>query len=261
MNIGAIGTLFALSILAGMLLSIEIGFRLGRLHQKKNLEEKPSGFGAVEGAVFGLMGLLVAFSFSGAAARFDSRRQLIVEEANAIGTAYLRLDLLPPDTQPNLREDFCRYLDTRLAAYEAFPDLEAVKNKLEESARVQARIWSQAIKATQEAQNPAVTSLVIPALNQMIDITTTRTMVLKTHPPLVIYMMLAIAALASAVLAGYGMAVRETRSWIHVLGFAALMAITIYVIMDLEYPRVGLIRIDDFDHVLVDLRKSMNEGP
>ncbi|MFN8008405.1 MAG: hypothetical protein U0V70_15560 [Terriglobia bacterium] len=114
MNVAIAGGLFALALLIGMLLFIEIGLRLGRSHEKKNLGGKTVGFGAVEGAVFGLMGLLVAF-FSGAASRFDTRRQLVIEEANAIGTAYLRLDVLPRPVNP-LSDEFRRYLDARIAA-------------------------------------------------------------------------------------------------------------------------------------------------
>jgi hypothetical protein len=69
--------------------------------------------------------------------------------------------------------------------------------------------------------------------------------------------MLAALALASAILAGYGMAASQTRSWIHILEFAAIMAVTVYIIVDLEHPRLGLIRVDAFDQVLVDLRNSM----
>jgi hypothetical protein len=81
----------------------------------------------VEGSVFGLLGLLVAFTFSGASSRFDTRRHLIVEETNAIGTAYLRLDVLPSTVQPALRDSFRRYLDSRLAIYRKLPDAAAAK--------------------------------------------------------------------------------------------------------------------------------------
>jgi hypothetical protein len=81
----------------------------------------------VNGAVFGLLGLLVAFTFSGAANRFDTRRQLVVEETHAIGTAYLRLDVLPATAQPALRARIREYLDSRLAAYRAMPDLAAFR--------------------------------------------------------------------------------------------------------------------------------------
>ena len=98
--------------------------------------------------------------------------------------------------------------------------------------------------------------LLLPALNQMIDITTKRTVALQTHPPVVIYGMRAGLALAGSVLAGYGMSAGK-RSWLHMLGFAATMAIAVYVILDLEHPRIGLIRIDTIDRIMVDLRNSM----
>ena len=83
------------------------------------------GESAAEGAIFALLGLLVAFTFSGAASRFDARRQLIVEETNDIGTAYLRLRLLPLSAQPALREQFRQYVDARLAFYRKLKDMPA----------------------------------------------------------------------------------------------------------------------------------------
>jgi hypothetical protein len=99
--------------------------------------------------------------------------------------------------------------------------------------------------------------LLLPALNEMIDITTTRTMTTQMHPPIVIYGMLVGLALASALMAGYGMAGGQTRNWLHILGFATVMAVAVYVIIDLEFPRLGLIRVDVFDQALVELRASM----
>src|SRR5215475_7969280 len=102
--------LFAVTLFVGMLLLLEVGRRIGLRRIAEEAEGARAGVTAVEGAVFGLLGLLIAFTFSGAASRFDTRRQLIVEETNAIGNAYLRLDLLPTDTQPALRDSFRRYL-------------------------------------------------------------------------------------------------------------------------------------------------------
>ncbi|HSP56563.1 MAG TPA: DUF4239 domain-containing protein, partial [Dehalococcoidia bacterium] len=92
----------------------------------------------------------------------------------------------------------------------------------------------------------------------MIDITTTRTMAAHMHPPYVIFVMLFVLALLSALLSGYGMAASKSRSWLHMLCFACAIAVTVYIILDIEYPRVGLIRVDAFDQALVDLRSSMN---
>src|SRR6476620_4829390 len=107
-----------------VLCMVELGRRLGCRHRMKEPDGSVAGLGAIEGAVFGLMGLLIAFTFSGAASRFEARRALILQETNAIGTAYLRLDLLPASAQPKLREDFRRYLDARIAAFRSLPDWE-----------------------------------------------------------------------------------------------------------------------------------------
>jgi hypothetical protein len=248
---------FVLGLLVGMLALLETGRRLGLRRNASDAEETHAGISTVDGAVFGLMGLLIAFTFSGAASRFDTRRQLIVQEANAIGTAYLRLDLLPATTQPMLREQFRRYVKARLAVYKALRDIEAVKVEMARVTALQGAIWATAITATRETPTPQATLLLLPALNEMIDITTTRTVALQTHAPPIIFIMLAALALICSLLAGYGMAGSKTRSWIHMLGFAIVMAATIYVILDLEYPRFGLIRVDMFDQVLVDVLDGM----
>ena len=243
-------------LFVGMVLLLELGRRLGRRRQGRDEVGARAGLGAVEGAVFALLGLLIAFTFSGAASRFDARRQLIVQEANAIGTAWLRLDLLPANAQPELRDLFRRYLDLRLAAYRKMPDVEAALLELGRANALQGEIWNKAVAACQEHHDP-VTAQVFPALNEMFDIATSRMMAAQMHPPAIIFLMVGVLALMSSLLAGYAMAGGKTRSWIHVIGFALIMATTVYVILDLEYPRLGIIRIDAFDGVLVDLRQNM----
>jgi hypothetical protein len=255
MHIALISTFLALGLFAGILVLQEVGRRIGVRRAAADAEGARAGLGAVEGAVFGLMGLMIAFTFSGAAGRFETRRQLIVEEANAIGTAYLRLDLLPAEAQPKLREQFRRYVDERLEVYRKLPDVVAAREALARSIALQGEIWAAAVDAVRGS--PQATMLLLPAINAMIDITTTRTVALQTHPPTVIYGMLGLIALACALLAGHGMAGARSRSWVHVLGFAAILTLTVYVILDLEHPRVGLIRIDAVDQVLVDVRQSM----
>jgi hypothetical protein len=257
MNPSLLSFLFATGLFIGMLLLLEAGRRLGQRRQSKLEEGARAGLGAVEGAVFALMGLLVAFTFSGAATRFDTRRQLIVEEANAIGTAWLRLDLLPAASQPELRELFRRYLDQRLEVYRKMPDMKAARAELAKVNALQGEIWQRATVACKESENP-VTMQLIPALNQMFDIAATRTATTQIHPPTIIFAMVGVLALMSSLLAGYAMAGGQTRSWIHVTGFALILAATVYVILDLEFPRVGFIRVDNFDQLLRDLRQTMN---
>jgi hypothetical protein len=201
------------------------------------------------------MGLLVAFTFSGAAARLDTRRTQIVDESNNIGTAWLRLDLLPPEAQPHLRDLFRRYVDARIEAYRRMPDMDAASVELKKAQELQAAIWSAAVEGSR-GQPVSTALLLLPALNQMIDITTTRAMARQMHPPAIIYVMLGAVCVAGAVLAGYAMAAAG-RSWLHTVAFVAVMALTVWVILDLEFPRAGFIRLDSFDQAMSDVRASM----
>ena len=249
---------FAGGLFLGILGMQEIGRRMGERRLARN-PEYAKGVGPVEGALFGLLGLLVAFTFSGAASRFDERRLLITEEANAIGTAWLRIDILPADAQPQVRDLFRRYLDSRLETYSKLPDLAAAEAELARSIALQGEIWKTSLAALREpgSQLGSLNS-VVSSLNEMFDVQNKRVNAARTHPPLVIYVMLAFFALIAALLAGFGMAGGKARSWLHVIGFAAVLSITVYVILDLEYPRHGLVRVDAFDRTLIELRKSMD---
>ncbi len=249
---------FTLALFFGMLLLLEIGRRIGVYRIAKDPERARAGVGAIEGAIFGLFGLLIAFTFSGAASRFDSRRQLIVAETNDIGTAYLRLDLLPADRQPALRENFRRYVDARRESYRKLPDIAAAKEENIKALKLQEEIWRLAVAASRtEGASPAAPMLLLPALNDMIDITTTRTMITQLHPARIVFAMLFGLALASALLAGYAMAGANSRSWLHMVAFAFVISFAVYVILDMEYPRLGLIQVDTFDRALTELRESM----
>ena len=99
--------------------------------------------------------------------------------------------------------------------------------------------------------------LLLPALNQMFDITTTRTTALEVHPPAIIWVMLCLLALVTALVAGYNLSGDRRRNWLPMVGFAITVAVTVYVILDIEYPRLGFIRVAAIDRVLVELRASM----
>ncbi len=133
-----IALLLAAGMFLGMLAVIEVGRRLGAARLAKNPDGLAKGIGASEGAVFGLLGLLIAFTFSGAATRFEARRHLVTEETNAIGTAYLRIDVVPEEARPELQSLFRRYVDVRLAVYSNISDQSATEARHAETARLQA---------------------------------------------------------------------------------------------------------------------------
>ena len=122
---------------------------------------------------------------------------------------------------------------------------------------LQEAIWAGAVTAVREAPLPQLAGQLLPAVSDMFDLSTTRLASIRIHPPSIIYGLLGVVSPLCAVLAGYGMGASESRSWLHILGLAAVLAVTIYVIVDLEYPRLGFFQIADFDQLLVEVRASM----
>jgi hypothetical protein len=161
----------ATTLFLGMMLLFEVGRRFGARRTLRDPNAKVDG-GPAEAAVFAILGLLLAFTFSGAASRFEARRHLITQETNAIGTAYLRIDLLSVDDQAPLRALFIQYLDNRLATYSAPNDAKATQAKLQDAQVLQGKIWSLAVVASQKEPAGHAARLLLPAINDMIDITT-----------------------------------------------------------------------------------------
>ncbi|TQM12120.1 hypothetical protein FB548_2045 [Pseudoxanthomonas sp. 3HH-4] len=238
----------------GMLLMCEAGRRIGVRSIRRYPDGLAKGTGAAEAAVFGLLGLLIAFTFSGAASRFEARRHLIVEEANMISTAFLRLDLLPKDAQPELKRLFREYVQLRFSVYRNGSDTQLTESRLAQTAVLQNRIWQKAIVICNQPTTPSsVTMLVLPALNDMIDITSTRAGATQNHPPLIIFLLLGGLSLIGALLVGYGAADSANRNWLHPLIFSAILPLTVYVIVDLEFPRWGFVQVDSADKMLLAL--------
>jgi hypothetical protein len=249
--------IFALGLFASILVALELGRLVWRWQVASGREPETTGVSAVASAIFALLGLLIAFTFSGSASRFEGRRTLIVQEANDIGTAYLRLDLLQPPARGELQEVFRQYLDARLDAYRAVPDRKRVDAALARSDVLRERLWTRSVEASQQTGSTVATMLLLPALNAAFDTASTRIASTREHPPGVIFGMLFVLCWVGALFAGYGMASRGPRNWLHALFFSASLTMTLYVIVDLEFPRLGLIRVDAFDEVLKEVRNGM----
>ena len=238
--------LSVLLLFPAMLLLLEAG---RRLRNRKPLAEKN---GLIESAVFSLFGLLLAFTFSGAIARYDAHRALLTEETNAIGTAYLRLDLLPTEAQPPLRALFREYTESRLHLYdprgaEISPD----------TVRLQSEIWKTSVRATaSSAPASGSTILLLPADNSMIDVTSRRQNAFNMHPPGFVLLLLVVFSCGSAFLAGYGTKLRD-RDWVYPIALALAVTLTVYATTEIEYPRLGLLRFTHLDRGLIALRDSM----
>jgi hypothetical protein len=243
-------------LMSGILLSVEFGYQTG-LWRWRRVPEKARGLpSTIAASIFGLMGLLIAFIFYGAGSRFETRRNLMAQEANAIGTAYLRLDLLPPATQPGLREDFRKYVRARFDMYQSIPDMKAVNAALAQSSALQRSVWKAAEEAAKES-GPAEKSLVLTSLNEMIDITTVQAVASTMHPPNAVFAMLALSVIVSSALAGYTMSATGIRDWIFVFAYVFVLGAAVFVILDYEYPRIGIIRIEPLDQLLIETLEKM----
>ena len=237
---------------------MRIGWRIGRKRLLALGEDWQAGLGTLDGAVFGLMGLLVAFTFTGAATRFDARRSLVTEHVNAIGTAWLRLDLLAAPEREKARDGFRRHVDTQLEILGNSGNSDAVRAGMGRLSSIQQEIWETLIQAVKSDKSLPLTQVVLPPVNEMFDLSTTRYMAARQHPPVAVFLMLGLLVLVSGLVAGFGMAKAARQSALHLFGFAALMALSVYLILDIEYPRLGIIRIDSFDQAMIELRASMN---
>jgi hypothetical protein len=242
-------------LFVGMLAMAVAGQRFGSWRVRKSGDAATTGTGIVEGALFALLGLLIAFTFATSYSRFNMRRDLAVQEANAIGTAYLRLDVLSPEVQAPLRQKFRDYVETRLDFWQQLGNSAALIEAINRGKSLQNEIWSLALQGTEH--DPDGRRLILPELNQMIDITTTRYNAIKAHPPMLVFVMLFALALVCAWLIGYAMGRARGVNWVHVIGYAAMVTLTIYVIIDFEYPRYGLMRLEFAQDALKDVRDAM----
>jgi hypothetical protein len=246
-----------LALLAGMMIAFTLGRRAGIKHHQVDPEGARTVSGAVEASVFGLLGLLIAFTFYGASDRFEARRTLITEEANAIDNAWRNLDLLANADRDALHAEFRDYLDARLSYYAKLPNEAAAAPEFQRAQLIESAIWQHAIDAVSRATILGTTVVLLPSLSRMFEVATMREMALKTHPPIAIYGLLICLALICASLAGHHASPSAKHPLIVPLMFAGISALAIFVILDLEYPRAGFIRIDAADALLREVRAHM----
>lgn len=246
-------------LVAGVVVSGELGERLAAARLARLPPDAQLHAGGLETSVLGLLGLLIAFTFSGAADRFDQRRTLIIQEANDIGTAWLRLDLLPDHAREESRAAMRDYVDARLAYYHALANDESLPAATDVIDARAATLWSIAERGAMEAHSPAVATVVLPALNTMFDTGNERRLHLLLHPPPVVYAMLFAIALVASFVGAYCSAHRgQGPNRLLQLLFAIVLGVSAFVILDMEYPRQGFVRIDDFDAALVELRSDLD---
>jgi hypothetical protein len=245
----------ALVLFILMIITTLIGKKIGnkiRLNNKseKNLTET-SG-------LIGLLFFLLAFTFGMSGSRYDSRRTIIVEEANDIGTAILRSDLYPDTERTLFRKDFKEYVEARIQYYEVGPDVKGILKADSLSQAISARLWKRASDLSKNPANLAATQQMIPALNTMIDVTTSRLAGERAKVPESILIMLFLLALITAFYSGYSEGRKGKIDWLVQTGFCLLVSLVILFTYDLDRPRRGFVNLDGPNQTIIELRKNFN---
>jgi hypothetical protein len=241
-----------LTIVVLVLAAIEGGYRLGSYRHRQSGREKEAPVGAMVGATLGLLAFMLAFTFGMAASRFDTRKQLVLDEANAIGTTYLRTAMLP-EGRDEIRALLRSYVDARLEAVRSG----RVAEQIVQSEDIQGRLWSAATAVGLQHPDSIVVGLFVESLNEVIDLHAKRvTAGLRNRIPGAIWVaLLAIATLSLAAM-GYHAGLVGTIRSLAIVVVALTFSAVIALIADLDRPQEGTLTVSQ--QALIDVRQSMN---
>lgn len=234
-----------------ILLALEAGFWVGKRRQRRAEHEKEAPVGAMVGAILGLLAFLLAFTFSMAASRFDTRRELVLDEANAIGTTYLRAGLVSEPERTEIRRLLREYVDVRLEAVRPGMLVPGLKR----SEELQGLLWTQATIVAEKSPTP-ITGLFVQALNEVIDLHAKRvTMGIRNRIPLTIWGALYVTALLAMAGVGYHAGLTGTTRPVATLALVVTFSGILWLIADLDRPQEGLLTVSQ--QAMVDLQKSI----
>lgn len=232
------------------LVSVEVGYRLAKNRQQRAAEEN-APVGGMVGATLGLLAFMLAFTFGLAGTRFEARRQVLLSEANAIGTTYLRAKMLPEPMRTEAQNLLREYVDVRLEAVQPGK----LQQAMVKSEELHNRLWLVAV-ATAEKDRSAITSLFIQALNQVIDLHAERVMAgLRSRVPGAIWVVLYLLAILAMVILGYHAALANSRRSIAVIALIFGFSSVLFLIADLDRPGQGTLQVSQ--QAMIDLRNSM----
>jgi hypothetical protein len=234
-----------------ILLAVEAGYRVGRWRQRRAEHEREPPVGAIVAAILGLVAFLLAFTFGMAAPRFELRRELVLDEANALGSAYLRAALVPEPHRTEIRTLLRDYVDLRLGGVELGMTVPA----LARSEELQGRLWAQAVSVAEKKPTP-ITGLFIQSLNEVIDLHAKRvTMGVRNRIPFPIWGALYVIAILAMVGVGYHEGLTSTARTLAALVLAVTFSGVLWLLADLDRPQEGLIKVSQ--QAMIDLRQSM----
>jgi hypothetical protein len=235
--------------------ALEGGFQAGSARRGCRGDERESFVTAIVSATLALLGFLLAMTFSIAVSRFDARRHAFLREVNALGTAYLRVDLLPEAQRMQARVRLKEYVDVRLRVV----DEGLVSQGIKRSEELHRELWAIAMEASREAQNPVVVALFIQALNEVIDLHAERIVAaFQSRLPAAIWVTLYFVAAVGMAELGYQAALAGSARSPTVLGLILSFAAVLWLVASLDRAREGPLRISQ--QAMRDLQATMASG-
>ena len=225
-----------------MLAASETGFRLGRTLEGSTTTQTKSQIAIIEAAILGVLALLLGFTMSMAVSRFAVRKQLVLDEANAIGTSLLRAQLLPSPEGSEIARLLREYVNVRVQYGTAGNDLARLESLHTQTAHLQTELWTRAATYAQRDPSPTKGGLLLQSLNQAIDLEATRWTAFQNHVPQSVIYVNAVVGLLAAMLVGYAFGVNGRRNIFSMCVLALAITLVLGVITDLDRPRTGFIR-------------------
>lgn len=247
-----------LFVLLAAILTIasEAGFRLGRKAESRATGKMRPELGPIQSGVLALLGLLLGFTMSMALARFEVRKQLVLDEANAIATSHLRTQLLADPERTEIASLLREYVVVRLQyANIGYDDLDRLQANRDQAARLQNELWNRAVSYGLKDPNAVKAGLLLQSLNQVIDLESARWMALQNQvPPAVIYVN-GIVAVSAVILVGYAFGFEGRRQVFATSMLAFAIALVLTLIVDLNRPRQGFLRVSQ--QPMIDLQRQL----
>lgn len=226
-----------------LLVALEVGFRYGRRSGSAVPTDDRPQVGTLQGAVLGLLALLLGFSFAMAASRFEARKQVVLDEANAVGTAYLRTRLLPQPQRAEAAEKLREYTAVRVNGYHRGATPAEIAAADRELVRLQGVIWELAGQAVDRNPESEAAAMFAQAMNDVIDLHEKRVTSLENHVPPIIVVVLIVASIAAFALTGYGAGLSGVRNLLPNGITLLLVVVVLGLVLDLDRPGQGLIRV------------------
>jgi len=252
--------ILCLGLFAACILMVILGKGVRQKYLKDDQEFK-GGVNSLVGALFGLWGFILAFTFGNSYTRFENIRTMMVEEANIIRTVILRTETLPDSMRTPFREDLKKYLQARIDYYEQATNAELFKKSTEDASAAGKRLWAQAASATLVNGYTLSGNNMMNNLSAMYDMGTRRDALLLSGIPAPISFMLFFMAIMISFIGGFTSVSIKAKEWILIAGFILLACIIIYITLDLARPMRCLIKPDIGQDKIVQLQKLFNDPP